>query len=517
MHLQRTSSSKFNYFFCLVALSSGLFFASSCTKNNPSPDDTVIVALGAAPASFDPRIATDAGGMGIASLVFTALFHLDHELKLVGEFAESWRYKNLEYTFHLRPGLEFSNGQMVKNEDILFSFSEYMNPKCPFSSNFKMVDKVEVDYTRAGGQLKIKMKEFSSSFLTDLRVIKILPQNLVQSSPQNFRDHPIGSGSFEMISENSNDILLKARSTGTLIKPRIQKLDFKIVRDDYTRFLKLLSQEIDIAENEIDLRRINEFLKRPKDFEVQKIPSLSMTYLLINLKKDIFQNLKVRKALNLALNRQDLIQYKLENLALPATSLLSPIHPMHNSAMTNPAFNLTEAIRLISEVGRPSRKISFKSSNAPSAVENSAVIVDQFKKLGLNFEQQSFEWGTFYSDIKSGNFELATSKWIGLVDADIYRQAFDSKETPPGRNRGYYKNSKLDDLVEKALRTEDFSKRRELYFEAQKIIFEDLPIIPLWYDLDVAIVSRRIENFKASPTGDFMFANEITKLTRPVQ
>jgi peptide/nickel transport system substrate-binding protein len=471
----------------------------------------VIVALGAPPASLDPRIATDASGMGISSLVFTALFHLDPELKLVGEFAQAWSYRDLVYSFQLRPGLEFSNHQAVTSQDILFSFSEYMDPKCPFSSNFKMIEKVEVNYSKLGGELKIKLKEYSSSFLTDLRVIKILPQKLIVNSPQSFREHPVGSGNFEIMSDSSNDILLRARSTGSLIKPKIEKLDFKIIRDDYTRFLKLLSQEIDIAENEIDLRRINEFMKRPNEFEVQKIPSLSMAYLLINLRKDIFKNLKVRKALALALNRQDLIQYKLESLALPATSLLSPIHPMHNTGLVNPAFNLAEAIRLLSDVALPNRKISFKSSNAPNAVENASVIIDQFKKLGLKFEQQSFEWGTFYSDIKSGNFELATAKWIGLVDADIYRQAFDSKETPPGRNRGYYKNPKLDELVEKALKTEDFSKRRELYLEAQKIVFDDLPIIPLWYDLDVAIVSRRIKNFKASPAGDFMFANEITK------
>lgn len=484
---------------------------SACTQKSPSPSDTLIVALGAPPASLDPRAATDASGMGISSLVFSALFHLDSQLKLVGEFAESWDYKNLTYSFRLKPGLEFSNHQKVTSDDILFSFSEYMNPKCPFSSNFKMIDKVEAEYSSSGGTLKVKLKEFSSSFLTDLRVIKILPQKLIQNSPQEFQNHPIGTGNFEISKDDSNDILLKARQSGTLLKASIQYVDFKIIRDDYTRFLKLLSQEIDIAENEIDLRRVSEFAKRTEDFEVQKIPSLSMAYILINLKKDIFQNLKLRRALNLALNRQDLISYKLEGMALPATSLLSPVHPMHNPTLVNPAFNLNEALKLVSEISLPTRKISFKSSNAPSAVENASVIVDQFKKLGLKFEQQSFEWGTFYSDIKSGNFELATSKWIGLVDADIYRQAFDSQETPPGRNRGYYKNSKVDELVEKALRTEDFTKRRELYFEAEKIIFEEIPVIPLWYDFDVAIISRRIHNFHASPSGDFLFANEVTK------
>ena len=110
------------------------------------------------------------------SMVFTALFHLDTNLGLVGELADSWSYKDLTYTFTLRPGLEFSNHLPVSAEDILFSFSEFMSPKSPFSSNFKMIEHIDAQYSEVERKLKIKLKSFSSSFLTDLRVIKILPK-----------------------------------------------------------------------------------------------------------------------------------------------------------------------------------------------------------------------------------------------------------------------------------------------------------------------------------------------------
>ncbi len=469
------------------------------------------MTLGSPPASLDPRLATDAVGMGISSLVFSTLFHLDSKLNLVGEFADHWSYHDLTYTMSLRPGLEFSNHTSVTADDILFSFAEFMNPKCPFSSNFKMIDHIEARYSGNEHELKIKLKKFSSSFLTDLRVVKILPKRLIQSDPFGFGVHPIGSGNFFLIKDESNLIQLQARTDASLVRPKIKFLSFSFIRDDYTRFLKLLSHEVDIAENEIDLRRVEEFIKRDSEFIVQKNPSLSMTYLLINLKRDIFKNLAVRQALDLALNRKDLLTYKLENLALPATSLLSPIHPMFNTELKNPEYNLEAAKLLIKDLDLKNIKINFKSSNAASAVENVSVLVDQFKKLGLQFKQQSFEWGTFYSDIKSGNFDLALSKWVGLIDADIYRQAFHSKETPPGRNRGFYSNPHFDQLVEAALQTEEFNKRKQLYQEAQKIVFDDLPVIPLWYDLDIAIVGRRIKNFHAYPSGDFQFANEIEK------
>lgn len=507
MGLQRRST-YFAYYFLQAILLINAFCA--CTPHPASPNDEVRIAIGSPPASLDPRLATDATGMGISSLLFSALFHLDSHLSLVGEFASSWSYNHLEYTIILKPDLRFSDHSLVTEGDILFSFAEFMKPSCPFSGNFKMIERIEVRYNESQHVLKIKLKTFSSSFLTDLRVVKILPKKLVEGDRFGYGAHPVGSGNFFLIHDESNKLQLQARED-SLVRPKIKFLSFYFIRDDYTRFLKLLSHEVDLAENEIDLRRVSEFAKRADEFDVQKNPSLSMTYLLINLKRDIFKDLKVRQALDLALNRQDILKYKLENLAMPATSLLSPIHPMFNSALKNPEFNVRAAQKLLESVSLAQQDISFKSSNAASAVENATVIVSQFKKLGLKFKQQSFEWGTFYSDIKSGNYDLALSKWVGLVDADIYRQAFDSHETPPGRNRGFYSNPHFDTLVNEAVKTEDFEKRRQMYLEAQKIVFEDLPVIPLWYDLDIAIVSRRIKNFHAYPTGDFQFANEIEK------
>ncbi len=498
----------FAYYFLQVSLL--ITALGGCTPKALSSKEEVRVAIGSSPASLDPRLATDATGMGISSLLFTALFHLDSHLGLVGELADKWSYRDLTYTFILRPDLTFSDHSPVTEEDLVFSFAEFMNPSCAFSSNFKMIDHIDVHYSSSVHSLKIKLKKFSSSFLTDLRVIKILPKKLVEKDRFGFASHPIGSGNFALVHDESNKIELQARED-SLVRPKIKYLSFYFIRDDYTRFLKLLSHEVDLAENEIDLRRVAEFVKRPDEFEVQKNPSLSMTYLLINLKRDLLKNVKVRQALDLALNRGDILKYKLEELALPATSLLSPIHPMFNSSLKNPDFNLEAARKLLTGIELGSTSIQFKSSNTSNAVENVSVLVDQFKKLGLKFKQQSFEWGTFYSDIKSGNYDLALSKWVGLIDADIYRQAFDSHETPPGRNRGFYANPIVDSLVSKALETEDFETRRKLYFEAQKIVFEDLPVIPLWYDLDIAIVSRRIKNFHAYPTGDFQFANEIEK------
>ena len=137
-------------------------------------------------------------------------------------------------------------------------------------------------------------------------------------------------------------------------------------------------------------------------------------------------------------------------------------------------------------------------------MENGKVIAQQLNKAGLKVKMESFEWGTFYSDVKNSNFQLATMRWVGVLDPDIYRLAFHSAETPPkGRNRGGYKNTELDTLLEEGLYVSDFNKRKGLYSKVQQTILKELPIIPLWYDEQVAVVHKRVKNYKVALNGDF--------------
>ena len=123
--------------------------------------------------------------------------------------------------------------------------------------------------------------------------------------------------------------------------------------------------------------------------------------------------------------------------------------------------------------------------------------------MGLNIHLQSYEWGTYYEDIRTGKFEMAIMKWVGINDPDIYRVSLHSDMVPPGRNRGYYSNKEFDRLVTQGLLESDFNKRKILYDKAQAIAFKDLPTIPLWYEKQVAIVHKRVKNYSLPVTGNF--------------
>ena len=123
--------------------------------------------------------------------------------------------------------------------------------------------------------------------------------------------------------------------------------------------------------------------------------------------------------------------------------------------------------------------------------------------MGIKASLKSFEWGTFYDDVKSGRFQMAAMRWVGATDPDIYRIALHSNQHPPGRNRGYYTNKVLDRLLEEGVRIESFSERVSHYKKVQEIVMKDLPILPLWYNTDVSIVRSRIKGYTQPLNGDF--------------
>jgi peptide/nickel transport system substrate-binding protein len=222
--------------------------------------------------------------------------------------------------------------------------------------------------------------------------------------------------------------------------------------------------------------------------------------------------LDLRRAIAKGINREEIIRFKLDGLATLATSLLSPVTAYHDASLTPIAFDREQARLLVEKLGLKGTRFTLKTSSVPSAVENGRVIANQLSAIGLTTVLQSYEWGTFYGDIQKGNFEMATMRWVGLIDPDLYRSALHSKEKPPiGRNRGHYANPALDSLLEQGLRIESEPARIRHYAQVQKTVLNDLPLIPLWYDKEVAVVATRIKGYVPPLNGDYTPLTQVEK------
>ena len=228
---------------------------------------------------------------------------------------------------------------------------------------------------------------------------------------------------------------------------------------------------------------------------------MNFNFILLNLRDDRLKESKLRRALYSAIHFDEIIKFKLDGLATQASSIIAPPSPYCNPDLHFPRITEDEAKKTIKDLGLQGASISLETSD--QAVTNGQILAQEMEGLGITVPLKSFEWGTFYNDLKSGHFQMATARWVGIVDPDIYRESLDSHEFVPGRNRGYYLNHAFDNLVEGAQKEINLDKRKKSYFKAEQIIADDLPIIPLWYNANVSVLSRRVKNFIPMITGSF--------------
>ena len=503
----------------ILALSlSFLFFTRSKQASPANPSSSaVVIALGSAPRTLDPRYATDANGMRLMDLLFSSLVRLGPNLKVLPNAASRWTYKNKTYTFTIPRHLKFSNGRAVTKADLLFSFKQYQSPQSPFASAFQIIKTIQASTQKDNIILKIQLKNPSAKFLTaDLPVLKILPKLETLQAGRNFYKNPIGTGPFQLTSQNTSRIILTAR-THTSNPPNIHQAVFKIIRDDFTRFQKILNGEIDIAQSELPPKKALWFLKHKTPFKMIRSPGLDVSYILLNFKAACLKNKKFRTALAQSINRTQIIQHKLHGMARPALSLLSPESFFHNPKIKLIPYNPAGARRLLQTIKHcQTAPLILKSSRSQSAISHARVIAAEWRKIGLKTQVQSYEWGTFYNDLNKGRFQTALLKWVGVLDPDIYRLAFHSSEYPPrGRNRGSYNNPLLDTLLSLGSSEMNRQKRKTIYNQAQKIIASDIAIIPLWHSSQINIVKNNIKHYHPSQRGDFYCLTTIKKGKAP--
>ncbi|MFQ5692818.1 MAG: ABC transporter substrate-binding protein, partial [Nitrospinota bacterium] len=260
-------------------------------------------------------------------------------------------------------------------------------------------------------------------------------------------------------------------------------------------------------------------LEQDRSLRVVRAPGTNFTYLGFNLEDPILSKRKVRRAIAHAIDRGRIIRYILRGLARPATGLLPETHWAYRKDVASYPYDPALARRLLDEAGypdpdgeggRPRFRLSFKTSQNETRIEIAEVIQEQLRQVGIAVDIRSFEWGTFFSDIRKGNFQIYTLTWVGIVDPDIYFYVFHSGNVPPnGANRGRYRNPALDRWLERGRRTFGVAARREVYGRVQEILARDLPYVNLWHATNVAVLNRRVRGFLLYPDEDMVSLKDV--------
>ncbi len=500
----------------LLGICSLWLIVSSCQK---TPEENVlIIGLEGNPTNLDPRLATDAYSVRIDSIIFNGLMKLDPQANLLPDLTESYDNPTATtYRFHLKKGVRFHSGRELTAQDVKYTFETIRDPsfKSPHFNSFEKLKGIEIidRYT-----IEFELQEPFAPFLTSL-VVGIVPRDIAEQKGDEFGRHPVGTGPFKFRRwVPGSRIELEANHECLEGPPRLSAVLFKVIPNDTTRVFELKKGSVHLLQNSVPPDSLK-YLEEDPGIKIIKKEGINYSYLGFNLEDKILSNKKVRQAIAYALNREEIIEYLLKGLAVPATGLLAPSNWAYEGEVAKYDYHPEISRRLLDEAGYPdpdgkgpeSRfKLSYRTSTIPLRKRIGEVLARQLREVGIELKTRSYEWGTFFSDIKSGNFQLYTLTWVGITEPDIYHYIFHSSSIPPqGANRGRYVNKELDRLLEHGRRCLDQEKRKEIYSRIQKIMAEELPYVSLWYSTNVVAMAKEIQGFEIYPGGEFISLRKV--------
>ncbi|NPA28428.1 MAG: peptide ABC transporter substrate-binding protein [Epsilonproteobacteria bacterium] len=468
-------------------------------------------SISSSPNRINPLLATDSASSQIADWIFNGLVKFNKDAKIVGDLAKSWEFENnTTLIFKLRDNVFWHDGVKFSADDVIFTYNLLKSPKIstPYSSDFNEVKDVKKidDFT-----IKVTYKRPYFKALS-IWMMGILPKHLwekeknpMQSKLNKFA---VGTGPYRMIKpfEVNKNIELIANEKYYLHKPNINKIIYKYVGDSATEFLLLKSMQLDIGGlSPLQVsRQIDKKFK--ENFNIYERPSNGYTYLGFNLRKPPFNNPKIREAIALAINKQELIDLLFFSHGKPCYGPFMPGTNAYPKDLKPLSYNPKRAKEILKELGytkeNPLTFTIITNSGNDIRVKAAEIILQQLLKVGIKAKLRVLEWQAFLNTIVfPRNFEAVILGWsLGLIP-DAYSIWHSDGDKKGGFNFVGYHNKEVDRLIEKAKSEIDPIKFGKIYQKIFKLIVNDHPYIFLYIPNSITAVNKKIEGIEPSIIG----------------
>jgi len=492
------------------------------SENNRDYGDSIIVGSIGDASNLIPMLSSDATSHEIAGLLINGLVKYDKNLNLVGDLARSWNISadGLTITFHLKKGVLWEDGKEFTAEDVIFGFKTITDPKTPtaYAGDFQMVKDISAPdkYT-----VVVNYKEPFAPALGSWGNIVVLPKHLLEgkdltTSPLSRK--PISLGPYKFKEWTTQEkIVLEANSGYFEGKPFLNSYIMRIIPDSATMFLELKSGNIDwMGLSPLQYSRQTQDKFFNDNFKKYKYLSFSYTYIGYNLKSPLFNEKKVRQALNYAINKEEIVKGVLLGYGMPAQGPYKPDSPFYNKNFPELVYDPDKAMKLLKEAGwkdsdndgildKNNIKFSFTiltNQGNDLRLKTAQIIQHRLKKMGIEVKIRTVEWTAFIKDfIGKRRFEAIILGWTMGVDPDIYDIWHSSRSDGNGLNFIGYKNVELDKLLEEGRKTFDIEKRKQIYFKVQEILHDDQPYTFLYYPMSLPIIHKRFKGIEPAPSG----------------
>jgi peptide/nickel transport system substrate-binding protein len=486
-----------------LVLALALVAVAGCQRGPRTAPGEIVVLIEDPPQSLDPRFVGRAYDVKIGRLITGSLVSVDNpRLEPRPELAERIeRRGDLTYEITLRVGLRFSDGTPVTAEDIAYTLTTIADPA--FGSTLRaMTDRIARTEVLSARTVRITLTEPHAPFITDLD-LGVVPRHLTRHHGGRFPgDLVVGAGPFRLAHRDATRIVLEPNPHYVFGPPKVRVV-FKVVRDPNSRLLVLVGGSADLTQNTVPPLLIDAVERRP-ELRVERGRGAVFTYLVCNTSDPALADVRVRRALAHAIDRERLVRSKLHGRAEVATGLLPSWHWAYHGAVPRYGYDPARARALLAEAGARPRLV-YKTSSDRLRVAIAQVIAHELREVGFEVEVRSYELATVLDDLKKGNFQIATLQLPDVVEPQLLQRLFHSAEVPrPGAadgrlNRSRYADPALDTLLDAGARELDGPRRRAIYATAQERLADALPVVPLWHEDNVVVMRRDVRGYEMQP------------------
>jgi len=502
----------------------GLMIApTACRRRNSK---TFVIALGDNIRTIDPigSPSVDAASERVRTLMFNSLVKKDEKFDYVGELASDIKRSDdgLTHTFTLHDGVKFHDGRALTSADVKYTLDLLFSSTFAKSASF---------FEGAGDQKRSYIKSVEApdqrtvvvtltkpwvGLLSNLVPVPIIPKDSYESQ----KTHPLGTGPFKFVSwDNTQQICdVEAFPEYWDGPAQLQHVRVRVISDMNAMQAELQAGRVDIAPMPTSMSPdAIKRLEQDSNLQVRAFPGSNLILLTLNTASPPLDNVKVRQAIAYAIDRPTMIQQLLLGYGKIAHSILPEESWAYSPGQT---YNYDPAMarKLLAEANfRPDKPVVYKLSGSSIAGRQYAgVIQNSLKEVGIPVEIQTSEINTLFDELRRGNFQIAYGQWVGgNQDPIFYKDLFATSEIPTqtrsSRNRSRYSNPELDALIDQAVNTYDRQKARELYVKIQEIVSRDVPVLPLWYQSNIVIARKNVQNIQVNASGDWYFVKNLSR------
>ena len=471
---------------------------------------TLNLSMSSSPSRLNPILANDSASSEISDWLFNGLFKYDKNGNHTVDLAQSYEFETpTKLIVKLKNNVLWHDGEKFTSKDVVFTYEKIIDPKVfnSIKSNFQEVQSVKAidDFTL---EIIYKQPYFKA---IETWMVGILPYHLLKDEENlktsSFNKNPIGTGSYKLKEfKTAQDIELIANENYFEGIPKIDKILYQFLPDPNTSFLYLKQKKLDIGgltPIQID-RQIDDDFKNK--FTIIQKPSFAYTYLGLNLNNEKFKDLRIRQALSLAIDRQELVDILFFGYGKICNGPFLPDSFAYNEKIKPITQNIEKAKELLKELGYDENNpFTFEvvtNTGNDTRINTAQILQYQLEKVGVKMTIRVMEWQAFLNTVvHPKKFDAVILGWsLGLMP-DAYPLWHSSSDKLGGFNLVSYKNEKVDKLIEDGINTINREELGKIYKEIFKIISDDLPYLFLYIPDGITVVNKEIKNVEPSFIG----------------